>query len=152
MDQAQKTVGLEVYGKPISDYVELAEWPFIIAAGLIVLVYLISIWMEMSYYGLVVSLILLIQILIAAALAYWRGVLNHDTWPQIVSLAVLVGMLAGLISAVAALIRFGRLWMVFNLITEPIWSGLLAALISLLTLGFFALPAVLRPWAGKIKK
>lgn len=152
MEDVLKPVGVEIKGKRVSDYVELAEWPVVALAGVVILIYLMSLWLEMSYYGLIVPLVFLAQVLAAAGLAYWRGVINQETWPQVVILTALVGLTAGLVSAVLALFRFWHFWLIFNLVTEPVWSACLAIVVSLLTLGFFHLPGALRPWFNKIKK
>ncbi len=152
MIEPLKPIGVGFKGKLVSDYIELAEWPVVALVGVVILIYLTSLWLEMSYYGLIVPLVFLTQVLAAAGLAYWRGVINQEAWPQVIILTALVGLVAGLVSAMLALFRFWHFWLIFNLVTEPVWSASLAIVVSLLTLGFFHLPGALRPWFNKIKK
>lgn len=152
MKQINSPVGVKLYGKAIADYVDIAEKPVLILLGLIMAVYLASFWLEMSYYNLIVPLIFLIQVLYAVGIAYWRGVMKSESWQQVAILAIMVGVAAGFVSSLMALVRFWHFWLIFNIVAEPVRSGLLAMVISLLTLGFFNLPRWLGPLATKFKK
>lgn len=134
-----------LFGESMQWYVDQAELPWVGLAAATTLLYLASFWLNLSYLDHVSPSALVLQIAAAAATAYRVGVRRHALVPQVAATCALVGGAGGAVSALWALIRFGTWWLVPNLITEPVWSLLLAAAVGLLTLGFFKLPAVVRP-------
>jgi len=136
-----------LFNQPARWYIDKAELPWAILSLVIVLIYTASYWLDWSYLKLVFPLILICQVLTAAGLAYWSFV-GQLGWAQTVVVASLVGMAGGLVSAVAALIRFWYPWLFFNLLAEPVWSGLLNPLVAIICLGFFRLPH----WAGRVNQ
>ena len=43
-----------------------------------------------------------------------------------------------------AFIRFFYPWLLLNLVTEPVWSGLIAGCLGAVTIGFFKLPKLIK--------
>lgn len=142
----EKNIELGVFGKPVRFYVETAGGPWFYLTLVIVLIYLVSFWLEQLTFSIVIPFILVAQVLAAVIVAYLVGVRGLHYWPQVVLVCGLVGLAAGIISAVFSLIRWWYPWLIFNLVTEPVWSGILTALVGLLTLGFFRLPQFTRQW------
>lgn len=134
-----------IFGEAMQWYVDQAEQPWLGLASAISLLYLASFWLNLSYLDHVSPTLLVLQTAAAAATAYRVGVRGHALMPQVTATCALVGAAGGAVSALWAFIRFGNWWLVPNLITEPMWSLLLATAVGLLTLGFFKLPAVVRP-------
>jgi hypothetical protein len=141
-----KNTELGVFGKPVRFYVETAERPWLYVALIIVLIYLVSFWLEQLSFSMVTPFILVVQVLTAVTVAYLVGVRGLHYWPQVMLVCGLVGFSAGVISAIFSLIKWWYPWLILNLITEPVWSGALAALVGWLTLGFFRLPQLTSQW------
>lgn len=134
---------LGVFGQPVRFYVEAAGLPWVVLSGTIIFTYVLSYWLVGLDVMVLPPLVLMLQVLGAALTAYLVGVRGGATWGQTALTCLLVGVGAGLVSAILALFRFWYLWLVFNVVVEPVWSGLLAAAVGLITLGFFRLPALL---------
>ncbi len=137
-------------GQSASRYVERAELPVVVLTTVIVLVYLISFWLPVSYLGVVTPLILLIQVIVSAGVGYLTGVRGGASWLQTALVGVLVAGWGGVVSAILALFRFNYYWLIPNIITEPVWSGILGAIISALTVGFFNLPGIAQRYSAKL--
>ena len=142
MAKAVPTSGL--FGQPVRFYVEAAELPWVVLSGAIVLAYVLSFWLSALDITVLPPLVLILQVLGAVTTAYLVGIRQGSTWSQATLTCVLVGLGAGVVSAILALFRFWYLWLIFNLVVEPVWSGLLSAAIGLITLGFFRLPPILK--------
>ncbi len=133
-----------VLGQPVRFYVEAAELPWLLLSGAVVAVYVLSYWLSALDIIALSPLVLVLQVLGAALGAYLVGVKQGSSWSQTVVVCCMVGAAAGVVSAVLALFRFWYLWLVFNLVVEPVWSGVLGAVVGLVTLGFFHLPVVIK--------
>lgn len=136
-------------GKPVRFYVDAAELPWFYFSLAIVLVYLGSFWLAVSYLTVMAPLILVGQIVTAMVTAYLLGVRAGHRWVQVAVTCFIVGAATGLVSAVLAVVRFHYAWLIANVVVEPVWSGLIAAAAGLATHVFFHLPFTLkRFWAS----
>jgi len=141
-----------LFGQPVSWYVEAAEWPFVALSSSLSLLYLASFWLQLSYLDWLQPMVLMLQVLAAVITAYLVGIRQGNNWKQLSVVCCLVGSTAGLVSATWALLRYAgtslifTISLVFNFVTEPVWSGLLAAAVALLTLVFFNLPRWTAGW------
>lgn len=135
-------VGL--FGREMRWYVDQAEWPFVALASVFILGFIVSYWLEISYLEVVAPLALVIQIVAAVAVAYLTGIRAGATLGQVTITCALVAAAGGLINAFFSFIRFFYPWLLLNLVTEPIWSALLAVGIGIITIGFFNLPKLIK--------
>ncbi|MDP3986509.1 MAG: hypothetical protein Q8P77_03750 [Candidatus Veblenbacteria bacterium] len=131
-------------GQPMRWYVDQAERPWVGLSLFLLLGFVSSFWLEISYLEVVAPLALVAQLLAAVVAAYLTGVHGGATWGQTLITCLLVGAGGGLVSAVLSFIRFFYPWLLLNLVTEPVWSGLLAAGVGVITIGFFHLPELIR--------
>ncbi|MBI5466136.1 MAG: hypothetical protein HY974_02525 [Candidatus Kerfeldbacteria bacterium] len=143
---------VSLFGQPVAWYVEAAEWPLVALSSSLSLLYLASFWLQLSYLDWLQPLVLILQVLVAVVTAYLVGIRQGNNWKQLFVVCCLVGSTAGLVSALWALIHYAgtslvfTISLIFNFVTEPVWSGLLAAAVSLLTLAFFHLPRWTAGW------
>ena len=133
-------IEVEIFGQSISYYIERSARPWSILSGILALFYIGSFWLEVSYLNLMAPLALIGLIVMAVFTSYNFIRQGEYNWRQVVMTCIFIGVGAGLVSAFLAFIRFWYIWLFFNLVTEPVWSGLLAGAISVLTIGFFQLP------------
>lgn len=137
------SVSNELFGKSTRWYVDQAEWSWFGLVLVISAVYLGSFWLEVSYLTLMAPLVLILQVTIIAATSYLVGVRRQSSLAQTTTVCALVAFGGGAAAAVWAVIRFWHPWLFLNLVTEPVWSALLAVLVSAATIGFFRLPALI---------
>lgn len=133
-----------IFGQPVSWYVDQAEWPFVGLALAYIVGFVSSYWVEASYLEVVAPLALVAQMLAAILTAYLTHIHKGAKLSQTLLVCALVGFTGGLVSAVLVFIRFFYAWMLLNIVTEPIWSGLMAAVVGLVTIGFFNLPKLVK--------
>ncbi len=139
-----KTITGGLFGNPVRFYVEAAELPWVALTGGIALVYILSYWLAGLDIMVMPPLVLILQVLGASLTAYLTGVREEATWAQTLIVCLLVGIATGAVSALLALFRFWYPWLIFNLVVEPVWSGLLAVAVGSVTISFFHLPALLK--------
>jgi len=139
-----KTITSGLLGNPVRFYVEAAELPWAALSGAVLLAYVLSYWLPSLDIMVMPPLVLILQVLGATLTAYLVGVREGNSWAQTVAVCLMVGIAAGILSALLQLFRFWYPWLIFNLVVEPIWSGLLAAAVGSVTLGFFRLPSLLK--------
>jgi hypothetical protein len=133
-----------IFGQPVRAYVEAVELPWLLMVGGVALIYVVSYWLGSLDILTLPPLVLFLQVLGSAICAYLVGVKQGNTWSQTALACALVGFSGGVVSAVLALFRFWHFWLVFNIVVEPVWSGLLGAAVGLVTLGFFHLPLLIK--------
>ncbi|MFZ5391292.1 MAG: hypothetical protein ACOZAJ_03400 [Patescibacteria group bacterium] len=143
---AQAGLNVELFQKPVSWYVDQAEWPVAGLALVIVATYAASFWLDWSYLRMVFPLVLIYQV-VAAVLNGYLSLKRPADLKQTAAICLLTAAIGAIISALAALLRFWYPWLFFNLIAEPVWSGLLAIIVGGLSFGFFHLPVL-----GKVKQ
>ncbi len=134
-----------LFGQPMRWYVDRVEWPFVGLSLFFIFGFLVSYWIEFPYLEVVAPLVLIAQLVGAIFTAYFAGIRSGATVAQIIVTCFLVGFVSGVINAFLSLIRFVFIypWLLLNLITEPVWSGLLAGVMGLITIGFFRLPKIM---------
>jgi hypothetical protein len=141
-----------LFGQTVTWYVAAAEWPLVVLGSGLSLLYLSSFWLQLSYLDWLQPLVLMFQVVAAVITAYLVGIRQGNSWQQLAIVCCLIGSAAGLVSAIWALLRYAgtslvfTVALVFNFVTEPVWSGLLAASVALLTLVFFNLPRWTAGW------
>ncbi|MBU1038998.1 hypothetical protein KKC17_02065 [Patescibacteria group bacterium] len=140
---AQTGLNIELFQKPMRWYLDVAELPFVFLSLIIILTYTGSFWLDWSYVRMVFPLVLIYQ-LVAAVVNAYLSLVQPANLKQTAVICLLTAVGGALVSAVAALIRFWYPWLFFNLIAEPIWSGLLAIIVGVLAFGFFHLPKFAR--------
>ena len=133
-----------IFGQPMRWYVDRAEWSFVYLSLFFIFGFLLSYWLQVSYLDLVAPLNLVAQIVAAIVTAYFTGIRHGATLAQTVLTCLLVGAFAGLVAAILSFIRFFYPWLLLNLVTEPVWSALLAASMGAITIGFFHLPKLIK--------
>ena len=136
------SVGL--FGQSMRWYVDRAEWPFVALCLFFLFGFLISYWVEFSYFEVVAPLVLVAQMVAAIVAAYLTGIRHGATLAQTVITCLLLGAFSGAINAVLSFIRFFYPWLLLNLVTEPVWSALLAGGMGAVTIGFFYLPKLIK--------
>lgn len=129
-------------------YVDQSELSFVGLASAVILSFLVSFWVELTYLDHLSPMTLMFQVAAAAATAYRVGVRGLATPPQVVFTCGLVAAAGGFLAAALALFRYHYWWLALNLFTEPVWSAVLGVAVGLLTVGFFKLPALARSRAG----
>jgi len=134
-----------LFGQPMRWYVDRAEWPFVALSSFFLLGFLASYWLEPSYLEVVAPLSLVAQLVTAIVTAYLVGINQKASLGQTVVTCLLVGASAGFVSALLAFIRFFYPWLLLNLVTEPVWSGMIASFMGVITIGFFNLPKLIKP-------
>lgn len=133
-----------LFGQPMRWYMDQAEGPFIGLALAFLVGYIGSYWLEVSYLEVVAPLVLVAQLVAAVVTAYLTGVHGGASLTQTILVCLLVGGSGGAISAILAFIRFFYPWLLLNLVTEPVWSGLIAGCLGAVTIGFFKLPKLIK--------
>lgn len=133
-----------IFGQPMRWYVDQAEWPFVALSSIFILGFIVSYWLEISYLEVVAPLALVVQIVAAAVVAYLTGVRSGVALSQTLVVCALVSAAGGLVNALLSFIRFFYPWLLLNLVTEPVWSALLAVGVGLITIGFFHLPKLIK--------
>lgn len=134
-----------IFGQSVRWYVDQAEWPWLGLSLAYIFGFISSYWIETSYLDAVAPLALVAQLVAAVVTAYLTGVHGSATLQQTIVTCVLVGICGGLVSAVLVFVRFFYPWLLLNIVTEPVWSGLMAAGVGVVTIGFFNLPKLIKP-------
>lgn len=129
-------------GNTIRYYIDKAEKPFAVQALILALFYILTFWLQVSYLDIVAPFTMALQVVVASVTAYVVGIQTGASWKVTAIICIIVGFAGGVVSALLSLVRFWYPWLIMNLIVEPVWSGLLAGTVSLLTIGFFGLPRV----------
>ncbi len=133
-----------IFGQPIRWYIDQAEWPLVGLALAYIVGFISSYWIEAPYLDIVAPLSLVFQLVAAVATAYLTGVHGGAGLKPTLVTCFLVGLAGGIVSAVLSFIRFFYAWLLFNIITEPVWSGLMAAAVGSITIAFFNLPKLVK--------
>lgn len=135
---------LEIWGHSIRWYIDEAEKPSLILAGIVLAIYVITFWIEMSYLGWLSPSLMFILIGGSIVYTYFFIVKKNLGWREGFIICGAMGFVFGLASAVLALVRFWYGWLVINLAFEPFISALLAAGVSFVTWYFFKLPPLIK--------
>lgn len=138
----ENNVGL--FGQSMRWYVDRAEWPAVALSLFFIFGFIINYWVQFSYLEVAAPLALVAQMVAAIATAYLTGIRQGATLPQTIVTCALVGIFSGSINALLSFIHFFYPWLLLNLITEPVWSALLAGGIGAVTIGFFSLPRFIK--------
>lgn len=133
-----------IFGQPMRWYVDRAEWSWAGLSLVFFFGFLVSYWVEVSYLEIVAPLALVAQVVTAIVATYLVGIRDGATIPQTLVVCALVGVGGGAVNALLSFIRFFYPWLLLNLVIEPVWSALLTAGVSLVTIGFFQLPKLIK--------
>ncbi|MFH1111843.1 MAG: hypothetical protein V1712_02105 [Patescibacteria group bacterium] len=133
-------VDSSLFGYPVSFYINKAEFPWVIYALCMFILYVATFWFNLNYLSTLVPISFVGSVITVAAATYFYGIKTQLSLGACLTLGAIIGLLLGFISSLLALFRFWHIWLFFNVITESLISIVLGLLVALLTILLFRLP------------
>ncbi len=125
-------IKLKWYGYPIRFYIDKLEFPWFVFVIILILIYVWSFSVPLSYLGFLAPLSLISEIVTLVVAIYLLINKLDLSLPVVLVYGGSLGFVIGLVSSLLAFLRFWYIWLFFNIVVESIVTaifGLLAAFI-----------------------